>query len=75
MVTDRGSGWSGPGDDDVPAVEPDGDGYGPPSELEDAWFTQFVASRGYPRPGRDPIQFNGQLDIYQYLENEEAEDR
>lgn len=44
--------------------------YGPPSQLDDAWFTHHVASLGYPRGYKDPV-INGQLDIITYLANEE----
>lgn len=40
-----------------------GDEYGPPTELEDAWFTQTVASLDYPKVKRDPKPMNGQMSL------------
>lgn len=67
--------WIGPGDDDVPADGPEWDESGPPSLLDDAWFTQYVASLGYPRGKRDPIQANGQFSFQDYLLAEEEDSR
>lgn len=39
------------------------DGYGPPTREDDAWFQEWVVSRGYPKLRREPKQMDGQLRI------------
>lgn len=80
MVSDRAAWWNSPLHPDAiemgisvpPLSGYEESEYGPPTELDDAWFTHHVASLGYPRGYKDPV-IDGQLDIVTYLANEEWE--
>lgn len=63
MVSDTDAGWVFPTDGDAPP-ECDGDlGTGPVFWEDDAWYTQHVASRGYPPVHRTEPVFAGQTSL------------
>lgn len=72
MGADREPGWVGPGDADVPelGVEPGDDGYGPPSWIDDIWFSHHVVALEYPKVRLGDVQYEGQMSIEDALDQQ-----
>lgn len=76
MVSDRATWWEGDLPDGMDTDSLDGyieSEYGPPSQWDDAWFTQWVVSLNYPKGWKNPM-IDGQMDMNVYFSNESWED-